>query len=410
MDDAVIDQVAEDQPIDQQVDAQTDDDSGAEGASGAESQPADKVDGRKFNPEWSKALKEMRELYPDRADMLTKLRDTYGRYQALTELAPKGLDDVRGWKTTLEAAGGPEAVANLMQRASEIEAMDSRIANADFSVVSELPEEMQKGFYGMLPDALSHIAESDPQKFGEIVQPHFAKALADTGIGDHLKKMYAAAGDNEPLKELIKQQYDWFNQQTQGAGKLPTGAKTTNPEVERLRQELEQIRGKDTESFASEVAEQSEKYMNEAFTREMAPYKNLALNDKQTADLMASVNARVASILGDDSAFQTQLKAFKSLKNRNPETIINYIKSHVDAQTKVALDDLVTTRYGGMRTRKAAPVVNTTQSVNGVIRVTQAPPQSEWDMDKMQDLGYEQTSKKGLYYLKGNKQVQVVRA
>lgn len=411
MDDAVIDQVADDQPIDQIADDMQDDagsDSGDK--SQQQSDPTDKVDGRKFNPEWSKALKEMRELYPDRADMLTKLRDGYGRYSALQELAPKGLDDVRGWKTTVDALGGPEAAANLMQRASEIEEMDNRIANADFSVVSELPEEMQKGFYGMLPDALAHLSETDEKRFGEIVQPHFASALANTGMGDHLKKMYAAAGDNEPLKELIKQQYDWFQNQTSGKGTIAPGARTANPEVERLRAELNQRQQADSESFANGVADQSERQLNDAFTREMAAYKGLGLNEKQTADLMASVNAKVTSILQNDAAFQNQLKAFKSLKSRNPQTVIDYVKSHVDAQTKVALDDLVSTRYSGMKARPQTRVADTTKTSNGTIKVNKAPDQSEWDLEKMSDLGYDQTAKKGLYYLKGNKTVQLVRA
>jgi hypothetical protein len=407
MDAEVIDQPIEAEVIDQ---TETQDEPSDSGESDRVSEPTDKVDGRKFNPEWSKALKEMRELYPDRADMLTKLRDGYGRYSALQELAPKGLDDVRGWKTTVDALGGPEAAANLMQRASEIEEMDNRIANADFSVVSELPEEMQKGFYGMLPDALAHLAESDAQRFGEIVQPHFAAALAGTGMGDHLKSMYQAAGDNESLKGQIKQMFDWFTQQTSGKGTITPGARTANPEVQRLQAELESRRQADTESFANGIADQTEKGLNDAFTREMTAYKGLGLNEKQTADLMASVNSRVAGILQADAAFQNQLKAFKSLKSRNPQTVLDYVKSHVDAQTKVALDDIVSTRYSGMRQKPQPRVADPAQTSNGTIKVNKAPDQSEWDLEKMSDLGYDQTAKKGLYYLKGNKTVQLVRA
>jgi hypothetical protein len=142
----------------------------------------------------------------------------------------------------------------------------------------------------------------------------------------------------------------------------------------------------------------------------MAPYKSLGLNEKQTADLMASVNSRVSGILEDDNAFQTQLKAFRSLKNRNPQTVIDYVKSHVDVQTKVALDDIVSTRYSGMKSKPQTRAADPAQSSNGTIKVNKAPEQSEWDLDKMNDLGYEQTAKKGLYFLKGNKTVQLVRA
>jgi hypothetical protein len=42
--------------------------------------------------------------------------------------------------------------------------------------------------------------------------------------------------------------------------------------------------------------------------------------------------------------------------------------------------------------------------------VAKTPDQSEWDMDKMDAVGYDQTAKIGKFFLKGNRTVQVVRA
>jgi hypothetical protein len=372
--------------------------------------PEEKIDGRRFNPEWSKALKELRELYPDRADMLTKLRDTYGRYGALTELAPKGLEDVRQWKTTLDAVGGPEAAAELMQRAATMDQVDERIANADYTVISELPENLQKGFYQMLPDALTDLQTRDPQAFEAAVAPHFQAALAGTGMGDHLKKMYAAAGDNEPLKELIKQQYDWFQQQTQGAGKMPGGTKSADPQVARLQAELETRRQADDASFVGGITNATNEYVGKAFDKEAAVYlKQLNLTDVQKSDLMESFNAKLVDKLGNDAAFNAQLKAYKSLKNRNPDTINTYIRSKVDESSKSIIDGLVTARYGGMK-RKATPITEGTKTTdNGATRVAQAPDQSQWDMATMDAIGYADTVKKGLFYLQGGRTVQLVR-
>ena len=384
----------------------------ADGDKTQENQPTneDKVDGRRFNPEWSKALKELRELYPDRADMLTKLRDTYGRYGALTELAPKGLEDVRSWKTTIDAVGGPEKAAELMQRTAEYEQIDAKIEAGDYSVVAELPESLQKGFYQMLPDALTDLHQRDPQAFESAVAPHFQAALLGTGMGEHLKKMYSAAGDNEPLKELIKQQYDWFQQQTNGAGKMQTGTKSADPAVARLQAELDTRRKADDESFVSGVAAETNKHVSAAFDKESAVYlKQLNLTDAQKSDLMDSFNVKLVDKLGSDQAFQKQLAAYKSLKNRSPETVTSYIRSKVDESAKSIIDGLVTARYGGMK-RKAAPLdAGTKTTDNGATRVAQAPDQSQWDMAKMDAMGYEATAKKGLYYLQGGRTVQLVR-
>ena len=372
-------------------------------------EPQDKVDGRRFNPEWSKQLKELRELYPDRADMLTKLRDNYARYQALQEVAPKGLDDVRAWKSTIDAVGGPEAAAEMMQRVASMEQIDSKIEAGDFSVIGELPENLQKGFYQMLPDALSDLAEKNPQAFQDTVAPHFQKALADTGMGDHLRKMYAAAGDNEPLKELIKQQFDWFQQQTSGAGKMPAGQKTVNPEVARLQAQVDASRKAEDDRFVSGITDTTNKYVGESFDTEAKVYlKQLNLTDAQKSDLAESFNAKLVDKLGSDVAFQKQLAAYKSLKNRSPETVNSYIRGKIDENAKTILDGLVTARYGGTR-QKPTAVTATKTTDNGATRVAQAPDQSQWDMTKMEALGYDATVKKGLFYLQGGRSVQLVR-
>lgn len=409
-----IDQI--DQTTDTDLDLTTQDDQAQDDAAvatqddGTQQTDADKVDGRRFNPEWSKALKELRELYPDRADMLTKLRDTYGRYGALTEIAPKGLEDVRQWKTTIDAVGGPEAAAELMQRAATMDQVDSKIEAGDFSVISELPENLQKGFYQMLPDALNDLQTKDPGAFDAAVAPHFQAALAGTGMGDHLKKMYAAAGDNEPLKDLIKQQYDWFQQQTQGAAKMGGNTKTVSPEVQRLQAELDTRRQADDSSFVQGVTDTTNKYVGEVFGKEAAVYlKQLNLTDTQKTDLMESFNAKLVDKLGNDAAFQKQLGAYKSLKNRSPETVNSYIRSKIDESAKSIIDGLVTARYGGTRQKAAATTSGTTTTTNGATRVAQAPDQSQWDMAKMETMGYENTVKKGVFHLAGGRTVQLVR-
>lgn len=391
---------------------------------GQQQTETEKVDGRRFNPEWSKALKELRELYPDRADMLTKLRDNYARYQALQEVAPKGLDDVRAWKSTIDAVGGPEAAAELMRRAADMDAVDERIANADYTVIGELPENLQKGFYQMLPDALNDLSERDPQLFQAAVAPHFQAALAGTGLGEvidgqvaGLKELFDRVTDPE-AKALIRQLFgetvkaqNWYKQQTSGAGAFPNGKKAVSPEVQRLQAELETRRKADDESFIASSTNEMYQSLGSAFDREAAVYlKQLNLTDAQKSDLMESFESKMADKLARDAAFQKQLAAYKSLKNRNPETINSYIRGKIDENAKSILDALVTARYGGMRQKAAPASTGTTTTSGGATRVSQAPDQSQWDMPKMEALGYEATVKKGLFYLQGGRTVQLVRS
>lgn len=421
MDDiSVIDQPTEDLDLGIQDDQQSVDTSQDDGQ---QKQPEEKIDGRKFNPEWSKALKELNELYPDRKDMFTKLRDNYARYQTLQELAPKGIEDVRQWKTTLDAVGGPEAAAELMQRAATMDEVDAKIEAGDYSVIGELPENLQKGFYQMLPDALSDLSEKDPGAFQAAVAPHFQAALAGTGLGsvldgqlEGLRGLYERVTDPEAraaIKDLFNsatQTKNWYQQQTQGAGKMLTGAKSADPQVARLTAELESRRQADDASFVGGITDATNKYVGESFDKEAAVYlKQLNLTDAQKSDLMDSFNAKLVDKLGNDSAFQKQLGAYKSLKSRNPETINAYIRGKVDESAKSIIDGLVTARYGGMRARKADLTSVATTTNNGATRVAQAPDQSQWDMGKMEALGYEATVKKGIFHLTGGRTVQLAR-
>lgn len=391
------------QAADTQADASTD---------GADKQQtdADKIDGRRFNPEWSKALKELRDLYPDRADMLTKLRDGYAREQAYRELAPKGMEDLRQWKTTLDALGGSEAAAEMMGRVAEIEQIDSRIEAGDFSVVNDLPEAMQKGFFQMLPEALNAMSEKDVNAFNAIVQPHFKAALAGTGMGEHLKTMYAKAEGNAEVQALIKQQYDWFQQQTQGGAAMPTGTKTVDPQVQRLQAELETRRAADDTAFVSGITQATEKYVGESFAKNAEVYlKQLGLSEAQKSDLMESFGAKLTDKLGSDAAFNKQLAAYKSLKGRNADTVNTYIKGKIDDIAKPILDGLVTARYGSKRAAATTPRTSVTTTQGGAVRVAQAPDPAQWNRDKMESLGYEATVKRGIFHLSDGRTVQVAR-
>jgi hypothetical protein len=370
----------------------------------------DKPDGRKFNKEWADEFKNLKALYPDKAKMLDDWRDRIGRFGTISELAPKGVDDIRNWKTTVDALGGAEKAAELMQQAAEYEQIDSRIESGDFSVVAELPESMQKGFYEMLPQALTSLEEKNPSQFSAIVAPHFRAALAGTGMGEHLQTMYAKADGNPELQELIRQQYNWFQQQTKGAGAMPGVQKTVDPQVQRLQAELSNRENADKESFNNSIGSTAIAYKDEQFTKLAAPYiKQLGLTEAQQGDLKDSYTAKIVAALSGDSAFQAQLKAYGALKTRDAGQINAYVQANVDKYAKQVLDGLVTARYSGVRQKKVTSVTSGGTTDSGAVRVAQAPAQDQWDMAKMESLGYENTVKQGIFHLQGGRTVKLVK-
>lgn len=379
-------------------------------------QTEEKVDGRRFNPEWSKALKEMRELYandpekgPKIADMLTKMRDNYARYQELQSVAPKGLEDVRAWKTQIDALGGAEAAAEMMQRVAGIEEIDAKIAAADFSVIGELPEEMQKGVYGMIPDMLSHLSQNDERTFSNIIAPYFQAALAATGISELLNEQWKATED-PAARGAIQALHTWYQKAMQGYSQS-NGQKSVDPQVARLQAQLNERTQSDTKAFVDGLVDATNKYTGDWFAQNASVYiKQLNLTESQQKDLKDSFESKLADKLEKDTAFQKQLGAFGKLKNRDSNQVNDYIKSTIDSPTnaKALLDGLVTARYGGMRKAKPAAVAATTTD-NGATRVAQPPPREQWDLDKMLALGHPETVGKGIFYLKGGRTVHWAR-
>ena len=82
--------------------------------------------------------------------------------------------------------------------------------------------------------------------------------------------------------------------------------------------------------------------MEDVFGKTAEVYlKQLSLTDSQKEDLKESFAAKLTQKLGADTAFQKQLGAYKSLKNRSPETVTNYIRAKIDENAKAIMDGLV---------------------------------------------------------------------
>jgi hypothetical protein len=97
------------------------------------------------------------------------------------------------------------------------------------------------------------------------------------------------------------------------------------------------------------------------------------------------------------------------LKTRDAGQINAYVQANVDKYAKQVLDGLVTARYSGVRQKKVTAVTSGGTTDSGAVRVAQAPAQDQWDMAKMESLGYENTVKQGIFHLQGGRTVKLVK-
>lgn len=411
---AVLDAPVADEVIDLQPEALDTQDPPEleEGSEAATPQEKEKMDGRRIDRETSLRLKALREAHPEDAQMLNNLRDEAARQRAFREFAPNGLEDAKAWKTTIDAMGGSEAAAEMMSRVAQYDEIDTRLASGDLGVLSDMPEEIQKGFEQGMPSYLSQMATDKPDMFNEWVKPHFQTALAATGLGTFLEQLYESLGDNPDAQAKVKQGYQWYQNQTAGAGKMPAaGPKTVDPETARLREQVGQHQQEKNKEFVNTILSTRDSQVSKDFDTHVAVYKKqFGLTDSQLSDLKETFAQKMNAKTTEGTPFFKQINAYAKLKSRDMGVINKYISDTMSADAKTTLDGIVSARYGTAKSRQtAAATPNAPTTSGGATRVAQTPDQSQWDHAKMEALGYAETAKKGIYWLKGGKSVQVVR-
>ncbi len=338
-------------------------------------------DGRKFGKDFNTAITDIRKNFPQYDKQIQSMRDGYGRYLAVSELAPKGVTELKGWKTTIDSIGGPDGAANLLERMNNFEQLEQKLAAGDPSVFDA--DNLKGAVSQLTPAFVERMAKDSPDEFGQIVAPHFAARLATTGLDKLLSTMYQQAEGNPDLQKNLQEAYAWFQRNTQSPSAPGQGAK---PPVDRARQQFETERAEfekqKSEQFWTGVRTSVDQYQNDAVTKALDPYlKSLNLTDERKARLVENVKTGLARKADADPAYTKSLNAYKQARNPNADSISALVKGKIDSSLDTVVQDEISYISAAGGTRKTAPAATpgagtettTPAGTGGPIRVAEQP-------------------------------------
>jgi len=361
--------------------------------------------GTKFSREYSAAMKAWRDANPETAKFAKQALDNHARLYQLHQMEPKGIDGIREKYAMLDTifhgeAKGLDAVQAIQDELRNVSDIDERIAKGDPSVFDHFDDEMKSGVVKMTPAILDMQREMDPEGYKNTVLPHFVQALTKSPLLSHFNAM-ADVLTEEPPKWLTPNQRadwindkfqriikhgdvigNWINAQAEAAEKLKTGAvprgadgKFQKPEntVDTERQKFETE--KQDHHWTTNIAPGLDKHASTSFDQLFKGYQSrLKLPPNTIQNLKSEFSKRVASAAakklpdGRPNPYMQQISRYRSMKNPDPATVVNFAKVEFDKHAQNVIKQLVTERYEGFLKGGAAKTApnGAKPPVNGV--------------------------------------------
>jgi hypothetical protein len=365
------------------------------------------VDGRKLPAQVRSFLKTAKESDPAQAGTIKELGDGYFRYQAYKQVFPK-VEDARAASAALQAIGGQDGIADIQSRIADMEEVDALLASGDVSVLDRVAEIAGEGLVKLAPAFIDRVAQQSPEAFGEMVRPHLVAALNGAGLGTVLGQLAEAfemsnmPGASAEFKQaaqnkastLIKNMMGWLQQQNEAVQNSKKNA--VNPSEQKLSEREKALQAKEENSFREGIRSTTSSHFNEVTGKALGPYlKQLNLSTEAKRDLAQGVIDEVSRLMEGDQAYQKQVKALLSAKNRDAKRIASFINAKIDAIAEQATKSVVMRRYGntlnGKRSaaqggKKPGQQKPTTAAAGAPVRIAQKPDRSLIDYDKTSDM------------------------
>lgn len=171
-------------------------------------------------------------------DRIKLLYDTTGKARAYEEQFPT-VREAREFKALLDAAGGREGIQQMQSTLAEVEQIDAMLSAGDASVIDRMWEEAPQGMPKLVPHIADRFEKQNPQEYEQFIAPRAISHLDKSGFPQAFDAMVQAyeAGNKQQAQALRDQLIQWVS-----SNRAQRQEQRTDPEIERLRQENEQLR------------------------------------------------------------------------------------------------------------------------------------------------------------------------
>ena len=365
--------------------------------------------------ELSQWLKGVRDADPANAKHARTLKDIFGAQFAFKKEFSGGMEEARGIKALVDSVihtdpergelRGAEAISALQDSVREIAEIDEKIASGDSSALESFGDEMKSGIVKMTPAILNMARDMDPESYSAAILPHFVQALAQSELltsynamvdvleekppswlTDAQKTAWAADQQNK-VRGLAAGMGNWLNAQAAKAKQIPQPqGNGTGVKKDILSQREADFNKREQEAhWTTNISPKLDEHAAKTFTQLFSPYaKRLNLDVPTSNALKAEFSRRVASTAAKDASYMAQIKRYRSMRNPDAATVVNYTKVQFDKHAKTVMEELVNERYkpflnGKGRVSPVAATKTVNVSAPGIQMVTVRPKDSDID-------------------------------
>src|SRR5271157_1028186 len=382
------------------------------------------------------ALKALRDSDPKHAAAVKQLHGAFERYEAIKQIFPGGVNEIKQAKEFMELVGGHEGLESLQGVKTAAEASDNQLYEGNAELIANIVEDLKShnkldALGKLAPSFLDAVKANDSDGYYKAFAPHFLSGLELVNIPGAFAGLEAALKDPDPAKAVAAAQKisgdlsKWYKELDETNKKAKESV--VSPERKQLDadraaflKQQEDFKSNQTTEFKNSVASVCEKSNNQLLGAQLKDFLRMpffqGFGRENLMPLGNTIKATLYETLKSDNAYQAQMKALWGAKTPNRAKIEEYHKARVESIAADIVRSTVQKMYPGytkggaaagrIAAKTAKPAVTSTAdaaaakaTAAGKATYVEAKPAwdaIDWDKDPKQHLYIT-----GKAYLKG---------
>lgn len=309
---------------------------------------------------------------PEAAKFARHAKDQEGRFFALKQLEPRGIDGVRDTYTALQSLQhgelkGIEAIGAIQDQIHDYEQSDELLASGDPKVLDLFGDDFNEGLGKLTPAILSRIQQSNPTAYSAAILPHLMSALETSPMLQGLNQIAAVLNEQPPSWLTADQKTAWTNDKfgkiinsfnsistwydaqdkaAKEGGAQKTGAGRAAAPQDQLSQERQAFEKERQEHYwKTNIAPSINQHAENTFNSLFAGYdKRLKLSPDAKKSLAADFTKGVMEKSLQNRQYTSQIGRYRSQKNPDAGIVSNLAKVEFSKHAKAVLESLVDSR------------------------------------------------------------------
>ena len=315
-----------------------------------ETQPTDKLDGRNQPDALRKRISELRKQADTIADPAQKaalladakaLNDTVGKGRAYEQIYPT-VREARETKNLVDSFGGREGLVQTQQTMQRVQELDNQLESGDPAAATAMWKEAPQGMVKLAPMIFSELENKSPQEYQKAVVPHAVKFFDAAGFPEAFDQMVQHYKDGKKAEgdALAARMANWFAGQRNGVKQEPK----TDPEVERLRQQLQERESTDSQKAIDSAYTQVVQHAGPVIDKYLKPIvAKLGLSKEQYSALREDTWKHLQDTRNADATYKTVAGA---KQKQGMDAVSGYIKQETENRAEAAAKARANFWYG----------------------------------------------------------------